>query len=255
MKMFESMGFDAKTGKPKGLRYREDQGKYWWELRACDYYDDFDKNKYLIQRIAFYARVSCDSIGTLINDSAVFLPFQRPAVLASLNSPIGWYYTFREYPHKKDEAIAMDIAYLSKHPVASLSDAAENEVAQLIGDVSAKSGEVIAGSRLILDWLHHEFGVDTSKRELASPYNLDADAFVAAIRKALPKRQRLSAADIQRLKHEHVQTVQPARDAALQSLALEHKLSDLVNAAYGLTPDDIKLMWDTAPPRMPFTPG
>jgi hypothetical protein len=29
-------------------------------------------------------------------------------------------------------------------------------------------------------------------------------------------------------------------------------LSDLVNAAFGLTPAEVKLMWDTAPPRMPF---
>jgi hypothetical protein len=31
-------------------------------------------------------------------------------------------------------------------------------------------------------------------------------------------------------------------------MALEHRLSDLVNAAYGLTPEEVRLMWDTAPP-------
>jgi hypothetical protein len=35
-------------------------------------------------------------------------------------------------------------------------------------------------------------------------------------------------------------------------LTLERRLSDLVNAAYGLTADEIKLMWDTAPPHMPL---
>jgi hypothetical protein len=35
-------------------------------------------------------------------------------------------------------------------------------------------------------------------------------------------------------------------------LKLEHDLSDLVNAAYGLTPDEIALLWATAPPRMPI---
>jgi hypothetical protein len=34
---------------------------------------------------------------------------------------------------------------------------------------------------------------------------------------------------------------------------MEHA-ADLVNAAYGLTPEEIALMWKTAPPRMPFTP-
>ena len=31
-------------------------------------------------------------------------------------------------------------------------------------------------------------------------------------------------------------------------------LSDLVNEAYGLTPDEVRLMWATAPPRMPLAP-
>ena len=37
-----------------------------------------------------------------------------------------------------------------------------------------------------------------------------------------------------------------------EGLTLEHRISDLVNQAYGLTPEEIDLMWKTAPPRMPF---
>jgi hypothetical protein len=33
---------------------------------------------------------------------------------------------------------------------------------------------------------------------------------------------------------------------------LENEISCLVNEAYGLMPEDIALMWDTAPPRMPI---
>jgi hypothetical protein len=33
---------------------------------------------------------------------------------------------------------------------------------------------------------------------------------------------------------------------------LERKIGDLVNQAYGLTPKEIELMWQTAPPRMPI---
>jgi hypothetical protein len=43
-----------------------------------------------------------------------------------------------------------------------------------------------------------------------------------------------------------------ARKLAGEALTLEHEISDLVNAAYGLTPDEIALMWKTAPPRMPI---
>jgi hypothetical protein len=34
----------------------------------------------------------------------------------------------------------------------------------------------------------------------------------------------------------------------------ERALSDLVNAAYGLTPEEVALMWRTAPPRLPLDP-
>ncbi|HEX7377104.1 MAG TPA: hypothetical protein VF278_08325 [Pirellulales bacterium] len=48
-------------------------------------------------------------------------------------------------------------------------------------------------------------------------------------------------------------TIEPAQRQAAEALTLEHRLSDLINAAYGLTPDEIALMWATAPPRMPFS--
>jgi hypothetical protein len=48
----------------------------------------------------------------------------------------------------------------------------------------------------------------------------------------------------------------PARARAVETLSLERTLSDPVNQAYGLTPTEIELMWQTAPPRMPIrSPG
>jgi hypothetical protein len=74
-----------------------------------------------------------------------------------------------------------------------------------------------------------------------------------ALRKAVPKSCKFSAADVARLKQEHATTLAPARAAADEALARERRLPDLVNAAYGLTPDEVLLMWETAPSRMPFS--
>ena len=46
----------------------------------------------------------------------------------------------------------------------------------------------------------------------------------------------------------------PARALAAETLTLERTLSDLVNQAYALTPAEITLIWQTAPPRMPIPP-
>jgi hypothetical protein len=46
------------------------------------------------------------------------------------------------------------------------------------------------------------------------------------------------------------------RALTAEAFTLENEISDLVNAAYSLTPDEVALMWQTAPPRMPIAgPG
>jgi hypothetical protein len=56
------------------------------------------------------------------------------------------------------------------------------------------------------------------------------------------------------LRDEYTRTLKPARALAAETLKLECALSDLVNQAYGLSPEEIDLMWKTAPPRMPIPP-
>ena len=46
----------------------------------------------------------------------------------------------------------------------------------------------------------------------------------------------------------------PPAPLATETVTLERTLSDLVNQAYGLTPAEIELIRQTAPPRMPIPP-
>jgi hypothetical protein len=72
------------------------------------------------------------------------------------------------------------------------------------------------------------------------------------VKKVRGKRNPLSAAALKNLREEHARTIEPARALAAESLTLERRLSDLVNEAYRLTPEEITLLWQTAPPRMPI---
>lgn len=108
--------------------------------------------------------------------------------------------------------------------------------------------------RTILDWLRVEYDIEKPSLKLQAPVELDSDAFVAEVKRVRGKSKALSAAALKSLRDEYTRTIEPARALAAQSLALERELSDLVNAAYGLTPDEVALMWATAPPRMPIPP-
>ena len=75
------------------------------------------------------------------------------------------------------------------------------------------------------------------------------------MRKAWGRKAKLSPAALAELREGYQSTVEPARVLRAEATRLEHEVSDLVNSAYGLTEEDVALMWRTAPPRMPLAKG
>ena len=55
------------------LRKRQDQGRYWWELRSCAYWDAFEKPKIMYQEIQFHPSYSLDAAGRFGNNKTFFL--------------------------------------------------------------------------------------------------------------------------------------------------------------------------------------
>lgn len=253
-KKYESVA-DSRSAKPKGLRHREDQGRFWWELRSCAYYDAFERPKTLYQVIQYYARYCLDTDGRLSNDKTFFLPTDDPWLLAVLNSPLMWWHNWRYLTHLKDEALSPMGYKVEVLPIATASANTRELVSQAVSDLIGRTQSVATSTDSILSWLRHEFQLEKPGRALLTPTAADAEGFVSLVRDALPKKRKLTVAELAELKREHAATVEPARQARAEIFALERKLSDLVNEAYGLTPEEVDLMWRTAPPRMPFTPN
>jgi hypothetical protein len=97
-----------------------------------------------------------------------------------------------------------------------------------------------------------EYGVEKPGQKLEDFAHLEPDAFVAEVRKRRPKSEGpLTPAGLKALRTGYEETVLPVREGRTEAARLENRLSDLVNAAYGLTVEEVALLWSTAPPRMP----
>lgn len=161
---------------------------------------------------------------------------------------------FKLFPHKKDEALAFDIPYVEGLPIAPVDDATANSASILVASLSTMSRTIRGADHAIADWLRHEMGLAKLPASLAVASRLNSDSFVASVRASLPKRAGLSPSRLAQLRAAFADIAEPARLLRASALGDERALSDIVNRAYGLTPDDIALMWRTAPPRMPLAP-
>ena len=229
-------------------------GSYqWYETQdPVEYWQLFDSPKIIYQVIQFYPNYSLDLEGKLSNDKTFFIPTSDLYILGVLNSAVLWWHNWRFLTHLKDEALSPMGYMMEDLPVASptveIRDIMEVTVARLIEIAKVKQSV----QRDILDWLQVQHGISEVSSKLGNSIALGSDAFVAEVQKARGKKNLITAAGLRSLRDEHAHTIEPARLLAAEALQLEYRLHDLANEAYGLTSEEVGLMWDTAPPRMPI---
>ena len=106
----------------------------------------------------------------------------------------------------------------------------------------------------MLGWLAVEYAIEKPNDKLLAATDLDSDTWVGEVKRIRGKKLPLTAAGVHALRDEYTRTIEPARALAAETLNLERILSDLADQAYAITPEEIALMWQTAPPRMPIPP-
>ena len=67
---------------------RYDQGKYFWELRACAYWAEFEQPKIIYPDISQIPQFSWDSMGYYGADTTFFIRFESNHLVALLNSSV-----------------------------------------------------------------------------------------------------------------------------------------------------------------------
>jgi len=105
---------------------RFDKGDYWWELRACDYYAEFEKPKILYQVFQVSPCFIWDEDKFYCNNAIWIIPKNDKVLLAILNSPLGWY-LIGKYCTKIQNGYQLIYDYLKKIPIKEVETSSPRE--------------------------------------------------------------------------------------------------------------------------------
>jgi hypothetical protein len=189
-----------------------------------------------------------------LSNTAYIIPEADRWLLGVANAPLTWWYAWRSAVHGKDEALRFIREYVERLPVVHAPDPVRAQGTHIVDQLVELRKQIARTCIILNNWYSAELDVTKPTRTMLEPFRLSVDEFMREIRKARGVRRPLSAAGVQAVREEYAQTVQPMRAGLREAERLEWRLSDLVNEAYGLTPDEVRLMWATAPPRMPLMP-
>jgi hypothetical protein len=108
------------------LMARDDQGKYYWELRSCVFWTEFEKPKIVYPDIAQRSEFAYDADGRYYLGNTMYLmPTDAKWLLGILNSKLTYWY-YRRISSQIQSGFARFIAqYVAQIPIATPDDPAQ----------------------------------------------------------------------------------------------------------------------------------
>lgn len=103
-------------------KIRQDKGDYWWELRACDYYQEFEKEKIVYPNICKRPEFSIDENFNYANQRCFIIPNATKGLLGLLNSRL-YYFLFENIlPKLRGGFYEPSYRYFKDFPIVECSD-------------------------------------------------------------------------------------------------------------------------------------
>ncbi len=125
---------------------RYDQGNYFWELRSCSYWREFEQPKIIYPDIAQRAEFSFDAEGRFLANTSYIIPFPDKWLLGVLNSKlIFWYYT-KVSSQIRGGFVRYIAQYVSEIPIVTINGEVEQRIAHIL---SAKAADPAADTGVL----------------------------------------------------------------------------------------------------------
>lgn len=148
------------------LRPRADQGKFWWELRACAYYSEFTQSKVIWPDIARTMRFSWDTQGSFLGNTAYFGVLPKWSV-GLLNSELVVFLLCQLTNSIRGGFIRLFTENVQHLPIRTPEKADQQRLEALVDALSGKEPEDrLALEAQLNDLVYEIYGLSATERDL-----------------------------------------------------------------------------------------
>ncbi len=229
-------------------RKRTDQGEYWWELRACAYYDKFEQAKIYYPDICVAPSFYLDTQGMFSGNTGYFLPVVHPWLAALMNSKAVWFLITGMSTHIRGGYRRMFTQHLSVLPVPASTPAQQTQLSTLAEAATQTASQRLQTQRNFARRIHDLLpspppkGAQTTLGEALSHWWLLADfkAFQAEVAKRfkadIPLKDRNDWE--QWFSAERIRIQQLSANIA----AVERSIDEMVYTLFGLGAAEVALI-------------
>ena len=219
-------------------RKRTDKGEYWWELRACDYYEQFEVPKIIYQVFQIKPCFLLDESGLYCNNSVWFIPTNNKALLAILNSRMGWW-LITKYCSQIQGGYQLIWKYFGNILIPVIEGELAEQLSILANQMISLNKDLQAKRARFIRRLQDNMPDIKIKGTLETFDTLDFAGFVSEL-----KKQKIKLSLVQQDEwEEYFNQYKTDCEELKSSIATtDAEINNRVYALYGLTDDEIQLI-------------
>lgn len=153
----------------KNLKSRQDQGRFWWELRSCAYFDKFASSKIIWPDIAPTSYFSFDEDSYFVDMTAFIIPTNDLFLLGILNSKIANWFIAQTSSKIQQDFLRFKRLYVGQIPIPPASAEERAVIAGLarrLLEVRGAGESVAALEEALNQRVYGLFGVGDGEREI-----------------------------------------------------------------------------------------
>ena len=159
---------------------RDDQGRFYWELRSCSYYTEFDEPKIVYPDISPSMRACYDITKALCLQTAYILPTDDFSLLAILNSRLFDWYAKYKFQSLNDPWSGGGLRFIAQYmravPIADKTSEQQTELSRLVEQILENpNSDEVAGLEKEIDALVYQlYGLSETEITLVEQTYRDA---------------------------------------------------------------------------------
>jgi hypothetical protein len=230
---------------------RTDQGLFWWELRSCDYWQEFSNTKIMWPDICNYPRFGMDSSGNCLGNTGYIIPGGDFYLLGVLSSWATWFFISKTAQPLRLRGDRWQYRLIAQFMEPVPIPVANEEDLKIIGDLARTcctlgqeryKGQVNVQRRLIQAFGEHSENPLNQKAEAWWQQSLNelGEALKTSFKLKTNPMKNPRLADEWESYIIEKKTDQTRLTAELE--AAEAELNDRVYRLFDLTPDEVKLL-------------
>jgi len=121
----------------KKLKKRDDQGKFWWELRSCAYYKEFERPKILVPDLSPNPRFAIDKNKFFPDMTAFILTSSDYFLLGLLNSRLLTFFFLRISASVRGQTFRFKKFYMEQIPIPKVTPSQKAPIISLVEKILA----------------------------------------------------------------------------------------------------------------------